>query len=221
MLAFDSAPVELGSAFYSCRLSTNPYGEDMNAKLARLPRSFVTPLLFLALVAGFRVSAATPPAVGDNAPNFTLQTLDSKSVELRQITATQAVVLVVLRGWPGYQCPICTRQVNEFTREAGEFAKLNARVVMVYPSPAEKLKEHAQEFLQNKEWPKEFVFVTDPDYRFTDAYGLRWNAPKETAYPSTFVIGKDNKVRFSQVSKTHGGRAKVTDVLKTLSKARR
>jgi peroxiredoxin len=189
----------------------------MNAKLTRLPISSLTPLLFLALVAGFRVGAATTPAVGDTAANFTLQTFDDKSVELRQITATQAVVLVVLRGWPGYQCPICTRQVNEFARDAGEFEKLNARVVMVYPGPAEKLQEHAQEFLQNKQWPKEFVFVTDPDYTFTEAYGLRWNAPKETAYPSTFVIGKDNKVRFVQVSKTHGGRANVAGVLKVLN----
>ncbi len=106
--------------------------------------------------------------------------------------------------------------MNEFTREAGEFAKLNARVVMVYPGPAEKLKEHAQEFLQNKQWPKEFLYVTDPAYTFTEAYGLRWNAAKETAYPSTFVIGKDNKVRFALVSKTHGGRASAADVLKTL-----
>ncbi len=161
-------------------------------------------------------NAATTPKVGDAAPNFTLQTLDNKAVELQQITATQSVVLIVLRGWPGYQCPICTRQVNEFTREAGEFAKLNARVVMIYPGPADKLKEHAKEFLQSKEWPKEFLYVTDPDYTFTEAYGLRWNAPKETAYPSTFVIGKDNKVRFAQVSKTHGGRANAVDVLKTL-----
>ncbi len=50
-------------------------------------------------------NAATTPKVGDAAPNFTLQTLDNKSVELQQFTATQAVVLVVLRGWPGYQCP--------------------------------------------------------------------------------------------------------------------
>lgn len=188
----------------------------MNTGLNRLPIPAVAPLLFLALLVGFHASAATAPAVGDTAPNFTLQTFDNKSVELRNITATQGVVLVVLRGWPGYQCPICTRQVNEFTREAGEFAKLNTRVVMVYPGPAEKLKEHAQEFLQNKQWPKDFIFVTDPDYRFTEAYGLRWNAPKETAYPSTFVIGKDNKVRFAQVSKTHGGRANVAGVLKWL-----
>src|SRR2546422_6306833 len=121
------------------------------------------------------VKAATPPQVGDTAPNFTLNTLDSKSVELNQLTAKQPVVLVVLRGWPGYQCPICTRQVHDFVSKAQEFAARGVQVLMVYPGPADKLKEHAREFLQGKEWPKEFLFVIDPDYTFTTTYGLRWD----------------------------------------------
>lgn len=33
------------------------------------------------------------------------------------------VVLVVLRGYPGYQCPICTKQLAEFRGKVDEFNK--------------------------------------------------------------------------------------------------
>ena len=58
--------------------------------------------------------------------------------------------------------------------------------------------------------------VTDPDYAFINSYGLRWDEKNETAYPSTFVIGKDKIVRFAKISKTHGDRAKTADVLNAL-----
>ena len=52
---------------------------------------------------------------------------------------------------------------------------------------------------------------------FTNSYDLRWMAPQETAYPSTFLISPDGTVFFSRISKQHGGRttaAEVLDVLK-------
>ncbi len=161
--------------------------------------------------------AAVTPKVGEAAPNFTLNTLEDKPVELNQLTAKKPVVLVVLRGWPGYQCPICTRQVQDFARNAAVFAAHDAQAVMVYPGPADDLKAHAREFLQNKEWPKDFLFVIDPDYTFTNAYGLRWEATKETAFPSTFIIAKDNKVGFAHVSMKHGDRVDSTAALKALT----
>ena len=171
-----------------------------------------------ALMAGLlTVRAEKPPQVGETALNFSLSTLDGKPVELKEVAAKKTVLLVVLRGWPGYQCPICTRQVHDFTAKAAEFAAAGTQVLMVYPGPADNLKAHAREFLQNKEWPKDFLFVMDPDYTFTQRYGLRWDAKNETAYPSTFIIGKDNKVRFAHVSKQHGDRVDSAAALNVLN----
>ena len=58
---------------------------------------------------GKMIMSAAPKA-GDKAADFTLKTLDDKSIQLSDLTAKSDVVLVVLRGWPGYQCPICTRR---------------------------------------------------------------------------------------------------------------
>jgi len=159
-----------------------------------------------ALLIALPLFAATPPQVGDEARNFTLGTLTDQALELKSLTAKRPVLLVVLRGWPGYQCPICTRQVHDFASHAAEVAKRDVQVLMVYPGPAEQLKAHAQEFLQDKQWPADWLFVIDPDFAFTNAYGLRWDAPRETAYPSTFIIDRDNRVRYAHVSHTHGDR---------------
>jgi peroxiredoxin len=173
--------------------------------------------LLILCVAGFiSASAATPPKNGDPAPNFTLKTLDDKIVELKELTAKSGVVLVVLRGWPGYQCPVCERQVQDLMRHASQLKERGVRMLFVYPGPDAQLKTHAREFLQNKDWPSDFLFVTDPDYTVTTSYGLRWNAPNETAYPSTFVINRHAKVEFAHVSKEHGGRVDSKELLKHL-----
>ena len=168
----------------------------------------------------FTLSAADIPKVGDKAPDFILKGLDDATVRLSELTAKESVVLVMLRGWPGYQCPICDRQVQEFIALHAGFAEAKARLVFVYPGPASDLKAHAEEFKKwkGKEWPKEFLYALDPDYSMVNAYGLRWNAPRETAYPSTFVLDKKGVVRFAKVSQTHGGRTKAADALAEVKK---
>lgn len=173
-------------------------------------------LSFWLMLALLSVARAATPGTGDAAPGFALRTLEGKTVELAALTREMPVVLVVLRGFPGYQCPLCTRQVGEFAARAKDFAAKGARVVMVYPGPAKELERRAGEFLKDKSWPADFVFLLDPDYTFTNAYELRWEAKNETAYPSTFVIGRDGKVQWAKVSKTHGGRSTAADVLSKL-----
>jgi peroxiredoxin len=160
--------------------------------------------------------AARPPAVGDPAPEFALKALDGRSVRLSELTKEQPVVLIVLRGWPGYQCPMCSRQVKEFVDAAAQFKAVKAKVVMIYPGPSEELQTHAEDFVKDQVLPADFVFLLDPAYEFTLAYGLRWDAPGETAYPSTFIIDRARHVRFAKVSRTHGGRTQPAEVIEAL-----
>jgi peroxiredoxin len=159
---------------------------------------------------------AKPPAVGDEAKDFDLPALIGDPVKLSKLTDAGPVVLVVLRGYPGYQCPLCSRQVAEYIGKADAFKKAGATVVFVYPGPGEKLKDKANEFIKGKDYPEHFRFVLDPDYTFTKAYNLRWDAKGETAYPSAFVLDGKRKVTFAKVSGGHGDRAAAADVLKAL-----
>ena len=159
---------------------------------------------------------AASPQVGDTAADFNLKTPTGDPVQLANLLKEGPVVLVVLRGWPGYQCPICTTQVGELIGKSQDLQDAKAKVVLVYPGPSTGLNDHAQEFAKGKSLPANFSFVTDPDYVFTKKYDLRWDAPKETAYPSTFVIDPQGKVVFAKISPSHGGRAKTADVIASL-----
>jgi thioredoxin-dependent peroxiredoxin len=161
---------------------------------------------------------AQTPAIGANAPDFTLSTPTGKAVRMSKEEQGHDLVLVVLRGFPGYQCPYCVKQVHDFVDHATDFAAKNARVLLVYPGPPADLGQHAKEFLEKQaELPSNVVLVTDPDYKVTNLYGLRWDAPHETAYPSTFVLDKKGKIVFEKISHTHGDRLSAQDALDHLS----
>ena len=163
---------------------------------------------------------AEPPKIGGRAPDFSLSSIDGKMIRLSDRIATGPVVLVVLRGYPGYQCPFCNRQVADFLQNARAFSDAGTRVMLVYPGPPDGLQQHATEFAAGRTLPNHFDLLLDPDYKMTNLYGLRWNAPHETAYPSTFVISRDGVVVFSRISKQHGGRTTAADVLDALKHSR-
>lgn len=157
-------------------------------------------------------------ATGMNAPDFKLKTIEGNEIQLNQLLKNNAVVLIVLRGWPGYQCPVCTKQVGGLVADEGKFSDLKAVVLMVYPGPSDQLQEHASEFSESYKFPGNFYFTLDPGYSMINKYGLRWDAPNETAYPSTFVINKKGEIVFSKISTTHGGRADNDEIFEALGK---
>ena len=160
-----------------------------------------------------------PPAVGDMAPDFELATLEGEKHKLSELVKNGPVIVVMLRGYPTYQCPLCSKQVAEFLNAADAFGKYKASVVLIYPDTKEGVAEHAQEFIKGKKFPKHFLFLLDPDFEFTNSYGLRWDAPKETSFPSTFIVDGDQKVTFAKVSRKHSGRSKAKELLAKLRKA--
>ena len=154
--------------------------------------------------------------VGEKALDFTIKTIQGEPIQFNEINNKHTVVLVILRGFPGYQCPICTRQVGSLLDVAEEFSRLDVAVIMVYPGPSEEMQEHANEFAEDFEFPDNFYFTLDPDYSVINKYGLRWDAPKETAYPSTFIVDKTGEIKYSKISTKHGGRAKTDDLINEL-----
>ena len=174
------------------------------------------PALLLALLLPVAASAATP-LVGQEAPNFSLQTPDGKTLSLAQFSTKGPVALILLRGYPGYQCPYCVKQVHDYVENASNLAAAGIQVVLVYPGPPAQLSDHAKEFLaKQNQLPDNVHLVVDPDYQMTNLYGLRWDAPHETAYPSTFLINK-GVISWSKISNGHGDRTTAQDVLTQLA----
>ena len=172
---------------------------------------------FLAVAFGC-LAQAQIPALGETAPDFTLQTTAGQSVRLAAQTEKGTTVLVFLRGYPGYQCPFCQKQAHDFISHAAAFEAKKATVLLVYPGPPAELDEHAKEFLAKQAaLPANVTLVTDPDFKATNLYGLRWNAPNETAYPSTFILDKTRKVLFQKTSRSHGDRTTASEILEKIN----
>ncbi len=159
------------------------------------------------------MNGSTPPAVGEQAADFELMSINGKKVSLTNSLAEGPAVVVVLRGYPGYQCPACLQQVGQFITAAAEFKSKKTRVILVYPVGDDALKNKAQEFIAKVQLPANFDFVLDPGYKLVNQYRLRWDAPKETSYPSTFVVNRDQKIVYAKISRSHGGRADIKEVI--------
>jgi thioredoxin-dependent peroxiredoxin len=159
-------------------------------------------------------AAAEPPKVGQQPPDFQLRTPLGEPIQLSKRIGDSTVVLVILRGYPGYQCPYCQKQVHDFIEHAAEFAGKKASVILVYPGPPASIDQHAKEFLaQQASLPANVVLVTDPDYVLTKRYDLRWDAPGETAYPSTFILDRNGSIVFEKISRDHGDRTTASEIL--------
>ncbi len=159
------------------------------------------------------------PTKGETAKDFRLPAIAgelSGEVQLSKVNAEGPVVVVVLRGFPGSQCPACTAQVADLVKHSDEFAKKNARVLLIYPGAKSQLDQRADEFLHGTQINKPLTFLLDPGFKFTNAYGLRWDAPNETTYPSTILVDKSGKISFVTISDSHLGRVSADDVLAAL-----
>jgi len=177
--------------------------------------------LLAAVLMSVAVVRAETPNTGAKAPDFTLNTPEGATVSLSGLEGKGPVVLIVLRGYPGYQCPYCERQAHDFETSAPKFAAKGAQVLLVYPGPPADLGAHAHEFLaKSGKLPANFHLVIDPDYKFTNQYDLRWNAEAETAYPSTFLIDRSGKIFFRKISHDHGNRTTAAAILAELSKTK-
>jgi peroxiredoxin len=193
--------------------------KQIPCQFTRLSSHLLRLIPILALVLTVSTANAQTLATGGKAPNFTLLTPTGSSVSLDSDTSKGTTVLVFLRGFPGYQCPYCVRQVHDFAEHSSDFAAKMVRVLFVYPGPPAALGDHAKEFLtQEADLPANIQLVVDPDYKVTNLYGLRWDAPHETAYPSTFILDNHRTIKFEKISHAHGDRTTAEDVLNQIGR---
>lgn len=157
--------------------------------------------------------------VDDRVHDFELPIVGSKDyLRLSDQYRQGAVVVVVLRGYPGYQCPICMRHVATLANRAATLKRFATKVILIYPGDSESLEQHAEKFAGKRRLPEPMVIVRDDRMDTVRKWGLRWDARSETAYPATYVIDRNGRIRWKQVSTSHAGRSTVEEILKELRK---
>ena len=123
--------------------------------------------------------------VGDTAPDFTLPGTGDRSYSLSEYRG-QPVVLVF---YPGDNTPVCTKQLNSYTADIGEFEGVSAQVLAISPQSVE-----SHEGFSAKHGFK-FPLLADTDKKVIKAYGV--DAPLINVRRSVFVVDGDGVVRFA------------------------
>lgn len=159
------------------------------------------------------------PEVGERAIDFELPIVGEKSfLTLSDEYKEGPVVVIVLRGYPGYQCPLCNRQVSSLANRARVLSNEAHKVILVYPGESSGLDRRAEQFMGSRRLPKPLVVVRDDGMKMVNDWGLRWDAINETAYPATFVVDQNGRISWQKVSDSHAGRSTTEEILKELRK---
>ena len=133
--------------------------------------------------------SAGHPEVGDPAPDFTLPATGGQSFTLSALRGTP----VVLVFYPGDHTPVCTTQLNAYTRDISQFDGMGARVVAISP---QDIASH--EDFSCKQGGFGFPLLADTDKAVGTAYGVI--GPVGFYRRSVFIIDREGTIRYAHRS---------------------
>lgn len=105
--------------------------------------------------------------IGENAPNFTLQDKDGKTVSLSDFKGRKVVVYF----YPKDNTPGCSRQAVGFAENYNEFQKRNITVIGISKDSVESHVKFAEKY------NLPFILLSDPQLTAIQAYGV-WQEKK-------------------------------------------
>lgn len=123
--------------------------------------------------------------IGDRAPGFSLPATGDSTVSLSDY-AGKAVVLVF---YPGDDTPVCTKQLNSYSRELDEFEALDAHVLGI---SAQGVESH--EAFAAKHGLK-FPLLADTDKAVAGLYGTL--GPLGFPRRSVFIVDPSGVIRYA------------------------
>jgi peroxiredoxin Q/BCP len=127
--------------------------------------------------------------VGDEAPDFTLDSDDAGEVSLSDLRGQK----VILYFYPKDMTPGCTTQACDFRDNMDTFEDKGFKVLGVSPDPVERHEKFRGKHDLN------FTLLADPDHQVAEAYGV-WREKKNYGKTytgivrSTFFIDEEGKI---------------------------
>jgi thioredoxin-dependent peroxiredoxin len=130
--------------------------------------------------------------LGDDAPDFTVETTDGK-INLYEYLGDGWGVLF---SHPKDFTPVCTTELGTVAKLKGEFDKRNAKVIAVSVDPLDSHRGWVGDIEETQGTKVNFPIIADPDHTVADLYGMiHPNASDTMTVRSVFVIGPDKKVK--------------------------
>ena len=141
--------------------------------------------------------------LGDEAPDFTVETTDGK-LNLYEYLGDGWGVLF---SHPKDFTPVCTTELGAVAKLKDEFTKRNAKVLAVSVDPLESHKQWVSDINETQGTTVNFPLIADPDRTVSDLYGMiHPNASDTVTVRNVFVIGPDKKVKLIIVYPQSAGR---------------
>ncbi len=143
-------------------------------------------VLIVAGVIGYKVAnAADAPAVGAQAPAFTLPSQTGAPVSLSDFKGKW----VVLYFYPKDFSSGCTIEAHNFQRDLSQYEKLNAAIVGVSVDTADSHQKFCTKEGLN------FKLLADTDHKVSDEYGSLMNfGLKKLSARHTFIINPEGVI---------------------------
>ena len=132
------------------------------------------------------------PGVGDRAPDFSLpgvQDGERREYSLAEFKGRP----VVLAFYPGDNTAVCTRQLNSYTDDIGDFAAVDAQVLAISPQSVDSHVGFAE-----KQKGFAFPLLADTDKSVAEAYGIL--GPLGFYRRSVFVVDASGKLVYAHRS---------------------
>ncbi len=139
--------------------------------------------------------------VGDKAPEFSLPGTGGRDYSLSEYRGKP----VVLVFYPGDNTPVCTRQLNTYTADIGQFNDLGAQVLAISPQDVT-----SHEGFSAKQGGFAFPLLADTEKKVGEAYGVL--GPMGFYRRSAFVVDGEGIIRYAHRS-TAGLTFRPTDEL--------
>jgi thioredoxin-dependent peroxiredoxin len=143
--------------------------------------------------------------VGDLAPEFTLPGTGGRSYALSEFRGHS----VLLAFYPGDNSPVCTVQLNEYSREIGEFEDVDAQVLAISPQGVD-----SHESFSEKQGGFAFPLLADTEKEVGRAYGIL--GPLGFYRRSVFVVDPKGVIRYAHRSATGLTFKKTSDLIAAL-----
>ena len=141
--------------------------------------------------------------LGDDAPDFTVETTDGK-LNLYEYLGDGWGVLF---SHPKDFTPVCTTELGAVAKLKDEFTKRNAKVLAVSVDPLESHKQWVSDINETQGTTVNFPLIADPDRTVSDLYGMiHPNASDTVTVRNVFIIGPDKKVKLIIVYPQSAGR---------------
>jgi peroxiredoxin len=170
--------------------------------------------------------------VGEDAPDFTAESIEGVTVVLSKELAKGNVVLIFYRGeW----CPVCNRYLSNFQDSLQFIKATGAQVFAITPEIAEYAKKMKGKtgatFSVIPDPSEEILKAYDVLFNVTDAYNNKiqnaldadiasnnGNDSAKLPVPATYIINKKGKIVYRQFDYNYSNRASVGDILNNLPK---